>query len=216
MFAPWPTFVSDKITTKMYLQCDHNFWGHPNIQLIEYKNTNMVYLTKKAHILCQHHDFGPGIDCAITHHIETVYVQYIYLLVKCLGLVQFWYAFLINIQMDSMDFDLYSGTHGGFTFNSSLSFTSSDFSSRLFTYLPYFSFNVILYLTKPGCLQWNKKLSTICTSLQNVHLSLWTCLYWKLLFLQSHVKFMSSHSLVTVLLMLEDSIVDKYFFIECI
>ncbi len=33
--------------------------------------------------------FGPGIDCAITQHIETIYVQYIYLVVKCLGLVQF-------------------------------------------------------------------------------------------------------------------------------
>ncbi len=33
--------------------------------------------------------FWAGIDCAITQHIETVYVQYIYLLVKCLGLVQF-------------------------------------------------------------------------------------------------------------------------------
>ncbi len=28
----------------------------------ECKNTNMVYLTKKAYILCQHHGFGPGID----------------------------------------------------------------------------------------------------------------------------------------------------------
>ncbi len=34
------------------------------------------------------------------------------------------------------------------------------------------------------------------------------------LFLQSHVQFMSSRSLVTLLLMLEDSIVDKYFFLE--
>ncbi len=137
--------------------------------------------------------FGPGIDCAITQHIETIYVQYIYLLVTCLSLVQFlsftfkwriWYAFLINIQMDSMSFDLYSSTHGGFTFNSSLSFTSSDFSSRLFTYLLYFSLNVILFLTKPGCLQWNKKWSTLCTSLQYIHSSLWICLYRKLLVLQ--------------------------------
>ncbi len=68
-----------------------------------------------------------------------------------------WYAFLINIQMDSIAFDLYSGAYGGFTFNSSLNFTSFDFSSRLFTYLQYFSLNVFLFLTKPGCLQWNKK-----------------------------------------------------------
>ncbi len=72
-------------------------------------------------------------------------------------------AFLMNMQMDSMAFDLYSGAHGGFKFNSSLNFTSSDFSSRLFTYLLYFSLNVILLLTKPGCLPLNKKWSTLST-----------------------------------------------------
>ncbi len=51
--------------------------------------------------------------------------------------------------MDSIAFDLYSGRHGGFTFNCSLNFTSSHFSSRLFTYLLYFSLNVILFLNKP-------------------------------------------------------------------
>ncbi len=140
-----------------------------------------------------------------------------YLLVKCLGLVQFlsftfkwrmWYAFLMSIQMDSMAFDLYSDAHGEFTFNSSLNFPSSDFLSR---YLLYFSLKVILFLTISGCLQWNKKWSTLCTSLQYIHLPLWTCLYRNLLFLQSQMQFMSSRSLVTVLLMLEDSIVDKYF-----
>ncbi len=46
--------------------------------------------------------FGPGIDCAITQHIETIYVQYIYLFVKYLGLFNFYHLHL------SEEYDMHS------------------------------------------------------------------------------------------------------------
>ncbi len=112
--------------------------------MCQYKNTRIKiwFIWLKRHIFCVSTMVWAGYRLCYKptyrNNICTIYwftckvfrfssIFIIYIQVKNM------ICFLMNIQMDSMTFELYSGTHGGFTFNSSLNFISSDFSSRLFT-----------------------------------------------------------------------------------